>query len=54
MVVLKSMETKAKHIKVNKPMPDTLKKAIQAKKEWQLKVRSGETSAPASKGKRLV
>ncbi len=48
------MNEKAKNIKVNKPMPDTLKKVIQAKKDWQVKVRSGETSAPSAKGKRLV
>ncbi|SDF75717.1 hypothetical protein SAMN04487996_112112 [Dyadobacter soli] len=31
-----------KHIKINKPMPETWKKALAEKREWARKVQAGE------------
>lgn len=48
------MDKQVKHIKVDRPMPESLKRALKAKKEWQAKVQSGGTSVPTQKLKRLV
>ncbi|WP_215232086.1 hypothetical protein [Dyadobacter linearis] len=38
-----------KHIKVNKPIPEAIRKALEEKRQWREKVRSGEYSAAINK-----
>jgi hypothetical protein len=38
-----------KPIKLNKPMPENIRKAIENKKEWVRKIQSGEMRVPDSK-----
>lgn len=43
-----------KHIKINKPMPEQIRKAIEAKREWMKKVQSGEVSAGIEKNLKMA
>jgi hypothetical protein len=43
-----------KQIKLNKPMPEAIMKAIEAKREWKKKVQSGELSAGINKNLKVA
>lgn len=38
-----------KHIKIDKPMPNSIKRAVEEKKEWIRKIQSGEMQIPNTK-----
>jgi hypothetical protein len=41
---------KIKTIKINKPLPKAIRKAMEEKREWMNKVQSGEINLSNSKG----